>query len=140
MLNKEKYKDEFEKILVDVLAVSKSGEIGRCMGTINCGNCIFIGVGACCAVNARNWLNSECKEPILTEEEKEYLSAVIKPFRKKIAYIRKKQSLYKKDKDKKFISIVLCDDDYMYFPFFENDAMYQGMELGRKYTLEELGL
>ena len=142
MLNKEKYKDRLEEILSVTIAVSESGDIfqctNTCTNTVNCKDCIFFGYD--CAYKASKWLNSECKEPILTEEEKEYLSAVIKPFRKKIAYIRKKQSLYKKDKDKKFILIVLCDGDYMYFPFFENDAMYQGMELGREYTIEELGL
>ncbi len=137
MLNKEKYKDELEKILVDVLAVSKSGEVGRCMGTINCGNCIFIGVGASYAVNARSWLNSECKEPILTEEEKAYLSAVIKPFRYRINAIRK----YNTEKKREYIAIFIDDGCTLIdLPDFESGTMYCGIELGEKYTLEELGL
>lgn len=134
MLNKEKYKDEFEKILVDVLAVSKSGEIGRCMGTINCGNCIFIGVGACCAVNARNWLNSECKEQILDKVERKYLSSVIGPFRDKVLYIQK-ASIGTDN-----IRIGIKNDNTINLPCFKKDTMYKGMKAWEKYTLEELGI
>ena len=134
MLNKEKYKDELEKVLVDVLAVSKSGEIGRCMGTINCGNCIFIGVGACCAVNARNWLNSECKEQILDKVERKYLSSVIGPFRDKVLYIQK-ASIGTDN-----IRIVIKNDNPINLPCFQKDTMYKGMKAWEKYTLEDLGI
>lgn len=90
-----------------------------------------------CAEYVYKWLLSEYKEPILEDAEKKYLSAVIKPFRKKIAYIRKTQD---SNKGKQYIRIVLCDGDCMYFPYFENDAMYKGMKFNREYTLEELGL
>lgn len=134
MLNKEKYKDEFEKILVDVLAVSKSGEIGRCMGMINCGNCIFIGVGACCAVNARNWLNSECKEQILDKVERKYLSSVIGPFRDKVLYIQK-ASIGTDN-----IRIGIKNDNTINLPCFKKDTMYKNMKAWKKYTLEDLGI
>lgn len=134
MLNKEKYKDEFEKILVDVLAVSKSGEVGRCMGTINCGNCIFIGVGASCAVNARNWLNSECKEQILDKVERKYLSSVIGPFRDKVLYIQK-ASIGTDN-----IRIGIKNDNTINLPCFKKDTMYKKMKAWEKYTLEELGI
>ena len=135
MLNKEKYKDEFEKILVDVLAVSKSGEIGRCMGTINCGNCIFIGVGACCAVNARNWLNSECKgTAMLNDEEKAYLSEVIKPFRDEVT------GILKGDNGNEFIRISVENDGAFRLPYFKKGSMYKNMKTNKKYKLEELGL
>lgn len=134
MLNKEKYKDEFEKILVDVLAVSKSGEVGRCMGTINCGNCIFIGVGASCAVNARNWLNSECKEQILDKVERKYLSSVIGPFRDKVLYIQK-ASIGTDN-----IRIGIKNDNTINLPCFKKDTMYKDMKAWKKYTLEDLGI
>ena len=89
------------------------------------------------ASNPFKWLCEEYKEPILDDVEKEYLSAVIKPFRKKISYIRKRKDL---TKGKKYIQIEFCDGDTMYFPYLSNDAMYKGMELDRNYTLEELGL
>lgn len=88
-----------------------------------------------CLCESLEWLNQEYKDPILDDVEREYLSAVIKPFRKKISYIRKSEDLRKK-----YIKIVLCDGDSMYFPYLVNDEMYKGMELGRQYTLEELGL
>lgn len=130
MKNIEKYKDIVLKNLdacnIDSLLPRKFIN-GYCKG-FNCEGC---------GERVLKWLLEEAKEPVLDDVEKEYLSAVIKPFRKKIEYIRKNKSVYK---DKQFISIGLYDDDYMYFPFFENDAMYKCMELGRKYTLEELGL
>ena len=88
-----------------------------------------------CLCESLEWLNQEYKDPILDDVEREYLSAVIKPFRKKISYIRKSEDLRKK-----YIKIVLCNGDSMYFPYLANDEMYKGMELGRNYTLEELGL
>ena len=90
----------------------------------------------CCLKNLE-WLNQEYKDPILDDVEREYLSAVIKPFRKKISYIRKSKDFCK---GKKYIKIELCNGDTMYFPYLANDAMYKGMKLDRNYTLEELGL
>ena len=90
----------------------------------------------CCLKNLE-WLNQEYKDPILDDVEREYLSAVIKPFRKKISYIRKSKDFCK---GKKYIKIELCDGDCMFFPNLSNNAMYKGMKLDRNYTLEELGL
>ena len=88
-----------------------------------------------CLCESLEWLNQEYKDQILDDVERKYLSEVINPFRKKISYIRKS-----KDFRKKYIKIVLCDGDTMYFPYLANDEMYKGMELDRNYTLEELGL
>ena len=90
-----------------------------------------------CLGESLEWLNQEYKESILDDVEKEYLSAVIKPFRKKISCIRKSKDPRKR---KNYIKIEFCDGDRMFFPNLANDAMYKGMELDRNYTLEELGL
>lgn len=90
-----------------------------------------------CKERFLKWLLEEAKEPVLDDVEKEYLSAVIKPFRKKISYIRKSKDSWKGEKN---IKIILCDGDCMFFPNLSNDAMYKGMKLDRNYTLEELGL
>lgn len=90
-----------------------------------------------CLCESLEWLNHEYKEPILDDVEREYLSAVIKPFRKKISYIRKSKD---PRKGKNYIKIEFCDGDSMFFPNLSNDEMYKGMKLDRKYTLEELGL
>ena len=69
--------------------------------------------------------------------EREYLSTVIKPFRKKISCIRKSKD---SRKGKNYIKIEFCDGDCMFFPNLSNNAMYKGMKIDRNYTLEELGL
>ena len=90
-----------------------------------------------CLCESLEWLNQEYKDPILDDVEREYLSAVIKPFIKKISCIRKSKDPRKR---KNYIKVEFCDDDRMFFPNLSNDEMYKGMELDRKYTLEELGL
>lgn len=62
MLNKEKYKDELEQILVNgnVLALDKKNN--KIMSCCDCSRCKFsTDVG--CAENRREWLNSEYIEP-----------------------------------------------------------------------------
>ena len=81
-------------------------------------------------------IEKEDKREILDEVEKEYLRAVIKPFRKKINYISKNRLEYNKFE---FISIELRGDS-MTFPNFKKNTMYKGMMPGKEYTLEELGL
>ena len=90
-----------------------------------------------CLGESLEWLNQEYKESILDDVEKEYLSAVIKPFRKKISCIRKSKDPRKR---KNYIKIEFCNGDRMFFPNLANDAMYKGMKLDKNYTLEELGL
>lgn len=84
------------------------------------------------------WLEEEYKPPILDDAEKAYLSAVIKPFRKRIEYIEKTDNYYVDGKQ--FLSIGLVTDDHCYLPFFKKGTMYKGMEANECYTLEELGL
>ena len=90
----------------------------------------------CCLKNLE-WLNQEYKEPILDDVEREYLSAVIKPFRKKVKYIAKLNGF---SEAKQFIRIIMCDCDCANLPFFKGGTMYKGMESDRLYSLEELGL
>lgn len=78
----------------------------------------------------------ECKPKILTDEEKAYLSAVIKPFRKDVAHITKMDITYSK---REFICIRI-NRECIIFPKFARGTMYKGMEANREYTLEELGL
>ena len=84
------------------------------------------------------WLEEEYVPDILTDKEKAYLSAVIKPFRKDVECIEKVESYYGENE---FIHITMKkDDDYCELPDFENGTMYKGMEANKTYTLEELGL
>lgn len=88
------------------------------------------------------WLLAEYEGPILTEEEKEYLRAVIKPFRKFVRGIKKveaaangmeKISLYSQDFQSWGCTTILP-------PFKKSTGMFQNMELGREYNPEDLGL
>lgn len=84
-----------------------------------------------------DWMAQPYKGPILDDVEREYLSAVIKPFRKMIAYIVKAQDF---DDGKQCIRIILQNGDGMHFPYLNDDEMYKGMEVNKYYSLEELGL
>ena len=78
---------------------------------------------------------------ILDDVEKEYLSGVIKPFRKHIITIRKIE-YYKYE----YIEIVIYRTDegpsgeVFSFPYFNKGEMYKGMEINKEYALDELGL
>ena len=82
------------------------------------------------------WLEEEYVPDILTDKEKAYLSAVINPFREKVEYIQKCFDLG----SKAYIYIYVKKCGSMIFPTFRKGTMYKGMELNKRYTLEELGL
>ena len=73
------------------------------------------------------------EKEILDEEEKKYLSAVIKPFKDRITYIRKVRG------SMEFIEINV-KHEIINLPYFKANAMYKGMKLNEEYTLKELGL
>ena len=84
-------------------------------------------------------LTLEVEEPILDEEERKYLSSVIRPFRDRIKFIRK-NCIYGQE----YINVVynskFKDDTNFCLPLFESGTMYKNMELNKEYILEELGL
>ena len=83
------------------------------------------------------WLEEEYKLAILTDKEEAYLSAVIKPFREEVESIKKIDI----EKDEHQLQLQIPNGlVIMDFPLFKKGAMYRGMEEGRDYTLEELGL
>ena len=75
------------------------------------------------------------EELILDEEEKEYLSNLIRPFRNKIKNIAK----ITVNEEKEYISIILNNDSVL-LPSFKRNTMYKNMEANKEYTLEKLGL
>ena len=93
-------------------------------------------------INTSDWYTAndieEVKEikEILTEEEKEYLSNVIKPFRDEVVFICKKPINNEKDE---YINIGF-NHDCILFPNFKAGKYYKNMEAEREYILEELGL
>ena len=83
----------------------------------------------------------EITENILTDAEKEYLAAVIKPFKKNIKYITKvRYAMWENDKKAERIEVLTHKSGGLLFPVFEVGTMYKGMEIGKRYTLKELGL
>lgn len=89
-------------------------------------------------VDFANWLEEEYVPDILTDKEKAYLSAVIKPFREDVKCIMK---FKRYPVEKEFIRICMKDNyDNCTLPDFEKGTMYKGMERGKEYTLEDLGL
>lgn len=87
------------------------------------------------------WLDQERNEPILTDEERTYLSYVIKPFRDRVKYIEKIYVDHLYDEPDYYICIKFNDgNDDMKFPSFDESHTYKCMEEDRAYTLDELGL
>lgn len=132
MLNIEKYKRELMRGVnvckIEEIVTEITGEKICPTGVDNCNDCkrlIF------------EWLLEEYKEPILNEAEKNYLSAVIEPFRDKVIYIEKMSSDYY---DGEYIVIGIKDDENIVFPVFKENKMYKRMKTEKEYTLEELGL
>lgn len=132
MLNIEKYKKE-------VIARLETCQMERMIKDITGFDYCGSARDHCtpCAEYVYKWLLSEYKEPILNDAEKEYLSAVIKPFRNRVDYIMKEENICSSTE---FIHIDLSGGDIADFPNFKVGTMYKGMEIDKSYTLQELGL
>ena len=92
-------------------------------------------------LNATDW--EIYHEPILDEEERKYLSAVIKPFRDRLVYIKKSRDLSNSfERITIRIASVVYRDSWsdIDFPYFKANTMYKNMKLNKNYTLAELGL
>ena len=91
-----------------------------------------------------DWL---CEEhQILDKEEKEYLSAVIRPFAYRTISITKIKDWIDEDINFEALEIALMlpcenpDMEFVHLPYFDKGTMYKGMELNKEYTLKDLGL
>lgn len=132
MKNIEKYKD--------VLLNAETNDLTCCVIDLfhngKCPNSCKV-----CKQKAIEWLLEEAKESILGDVEKEYLSAVINPFRKIIVDVSK----HRLNNDLEYISIRVKslkedEEENMCFPAFKIGTMYKGMGVDKKYSLEELSL
>lgn len=89
------------------------------------------------------WTNVYEHKEILDEEEKEYLSKIIEPFKNRVKRIEKNEIFYG---NSEFINIVLYssvtydNEENIPLPYFKKGTMYKGMELYKEYSLKELGL
>ena len=96
----------------------------------------------CCLKNLE-WLNSEYKEEILSDDEKEIVRVMLDFIHKFWCTVIDVKKIDIGNCDS-FISIryenyVIGIDDTISSPIINNDR-FKGMERNRKYTLEELGL
>ncbi len=134
MLNKEKYAKEITELAVnnEIIALKDNKPIS--CPEIKCDDCGRNSKSGCSRYILTEWANSECKEDILTEKEKAYLSSVIKPFRNEVLDIQKKSKYCE------WILIIMKNHERICLPFFEEGTMYKGMEGNIRYTIEELGL
>ena len=83
----------------------------------------------------------EAPKQILDQKEKEYLEAVIRPFRDRVLFISKHTFF---NRPYEWLKIKLKDEELNIedfdLPNFNEHTMYKGIELDKEYTLDELGL
>lgn len=83
------------------------------------------------------------QKQILTDEEREYLKAVIYPVRDRVKFIHK---FARALGNCECLAIDVIEpynnqyEDTMYLYNFKTDTDFKGMELGKTYTLKDLGL
>lgn len=86
----------------------------------------------------------EAPKQILDKKEKEYLEAVIRPFKNRVKYIEKEKiDFYSPTNEflSEYIYIDLGDNDESFpLPRFKSNTMYKEMERNKEYTLKELRL
>lgn len=131
MLNIEKYKEEILKysgyqhslICLIYEDIMKKNDCTGCCSK--------------CKRETIEWLTSEYKEPILTDEEKAYLKKIIKSKRDSVIYISKIAFL--KGTENEFTNIVIATKGTLE-AVATLGMPFEGMELEREYSLEELGL
>lgn len=131
MLNIEKYKEEILKysgyqhslICLIYEDIMKKNDCTGCCSK--------------CKRETIEWLTSEYKESILTDEEKACLKKIIKSERDSVIYISKKAFL--KGTKNEFTNIVIATKGTL--EAVATPSMpFAGMKLEREYSLEELGL
>lgn len=87
-------------------------------------------------------LESIVHPQILDDAERRYLAEVIRPFRDSVTSIVKSTISLNSGRFEEIVVEYDCFEDRFGFdlPPFECGTMYKGMETGKRYTLEELGL
>ena len=131
MLNIEKYKDDILNAKQAHLTCSVYDIFLKLSHRSCIGNCKE------CKKNIMNWLLEEYKEPVLDDVEKEYLSAVIRPFRNHVNGVRK----WFNGIDYQIVISLDDGGNLCQLPRFPlSSEMYMGMDSNKWYSLQELGL
>ena len=78
---------------------------------------------------------SGIEKPILDKVEKRYLENLLRPFKDRVKYVKKKNT-----SNQQYLYIKLEGYECIELPYFEKNTMYEGMITSQAYTLKELGL
>lgn len=136
MLNYDKHKEEIDKIFKDGKSLC---EVSQTILKVHCLGCNSDKEKyANCKIKTLEWLCQEHIEPILSDEAKAYLKAIIKPV--ECVTIRKISDYnigaYKLD-------ILIKEEGCITIKFKTGTILYEyfkDMELNKAYNLKELGL
>lgn len=81
------------------------------------------------------------KPQILDDVERKYLKTVLKPFHDEVDYVVKLDEcrIEENTHRREYLYIQLYDQDF-FLPYFDSGKMYSGMELNKRYKLDELGI
>lgn len=100
---------------------------------------VMNGIGFNSVKDFVDFLALPAPEPILDRQERTYLKNVVAPFWRGIDYIVKQTDII----DGEYIGIhvhTYRGYERLMLPSFPSKTMYKNMELGKKYTLKELGI
>lgn len=134
--NLEQYKRELAKIFYQ-----EYGNPAAIFGKIktNCDSNIRSNYGETYMYDVLDWMSQPCKECTLSDTERKYLSAVIRPFKKDVCTVCKKYIQSCSGLSYEYLVVKLSNERWG-FPKFVEGTMYKGMELDKEYSLEKLGL
>lgn len=130
MLNAEKFLEEIKD--VDYCFALKENKILKCDSFEGCSDCAFQGS---CWLNRTKWLLEEYKEPILTDEAKAYLKAILEPIE---GYQICKVSCFAANMHE---LIFYNGSEYASLKYKTGTKLYKyfkGLDYDRSYSLEEL--
>lgn len=139
MKNIEKFSKEISQLvnegntLTCAIAIAAGISNGSCFGC-KCSDC---------QKKCLEWMYSEYKEEILSDDEKDIINSMIYVIQKtgcEVVYVCK----YDGEKGNSYIWIKYKDaltrfNNVIGSPWFNND-MFKGMKVGKEYKLEELGI
>lgn len=79
---------------------------------------------------------------VLDNAEREYLKTVLKPFHENVAYVEKVHCYPMNGNTSSSLAFLFIKlhDGKLEFPNFDSRKMYLGMELNKKYKMDELGI
>ena len=141
MKNIEKYEKEISKLVNEDNALTCS--IAIVSGIKKPKNCSSDDDCSECLKKCLEWMYSEYKEQILTDDEKEIVKAMIYVIHKlgcEVDYVIKNSEI--KEKDYIMLSYtnrLTKHSDAMTTPWFKNDK-FKGMKPYKEYKIEELGI